>query len=125
MVSPLTAKRDQQQETRQEEVMQEEVAAEVDHNYAGETYRVVYKAPGAKESSMADIIWLKKAAEVAMDAGIPHFNVRKKTVSKKFHSRAHRSLTVVEGVIELDNDPMRAEYDANEILSLVLPEYGQ
>ncbi len=121
MVSPLTAKRDHQRE----EARQEEVATEVNEDSSGETYRIVYKSPGAKENSMADIIWLKKAAEVAMDAGIPHFNVRKKKVTKQFNARAHRSLNVVEGVIVLDNDPMRAEYDANEILSLVLPEYEQ
>ncbi len=122
MVSPLTAKRDHQRE----EARQEQVASDVDEEFTGgETYRIVYSAPAAKENSMADIIWLKKAAQVALDAGIPHFNVRKKQVSKKFNAKAHRSLSVVEGVIELDNDPMHAEYDANEILSLVLPEYGQ
>jgi hypothetical protein len=32
------------------------------------------------------------------------------------------SNTAVEGVIQLERDPMKAEYDANEILSLQLSE---
>ena len=78
-----------------------------------------------KENSVADILWLKKAAEVALDAGIPHFNVRKKKITREFNQKIQRRMNVVEGVIVLDNDPMSAEYDANEILSLVLPEMTQ
>lgn len=121
MVGPLTAGKEklERQEQRQEEVASEEDFAEMD----GENYRITYRAPGMKENPVADIIWLKKAAEVAMDAGIPHFNVKQKVISKEFNRGLGRRLNVVEGVIELDNDPMSAEYDAQEILSLVLPEY--
>lgn len=120
LVGPLTAKRDEmRKEVRQEQVAEADMVFE---DLTGENYRVVYKAPGMRESSVADILWLKKAAEVAMDAGIPHFNVKKKKISKEFNRKAQRRLTVVDGVIELDNDPMSAEYDAQEILSLVLPE---
>ena len=124
LVGPLTAKRDQQQrqEARQEEVANEEVAF---HEGNGERYTVIYRAPGMKENPVADILWLKKAAEVALDAGIPHFNVREKKITREFNHRIQRRLNVVEGVIELDNDPMSAEYDAHEILSLVLPEITQ
>lgn len=123
LVGPLTAKRDQQerQEVRQEEVAEEDLFDE----RGGETYKVVYRAPGMKENSVADILWLKKAAEVALDAGIPHFNVRQKKITREFNKKIQRRMNVVEGVIELDNDPMSAEYDANEILSLVLPEMTQ
>ncbi len=122
LIQPLTVAREKmgRKEVRQEEVASEEDIAQMD----GENYRIVYHAPGIKENSVADILWLKKAARVAMDAGIPHFNVKQKSISKEFNRRISRQLNVVEGVIELDNDPMNAEYDALEILSLVLPEYS-
>ena len=123
LVGPLTAKREQQerQEVRQEEVAEDDVFDE----RAGETYKITYRAPGMKENSVADILWLKKAAEVAQDAGIPHFNVREKKISRVYSQKLQRQVNEVEGVIELYNDPMSAEYDANEILSLVLPEMTQ
>ena len=65
---------------------------------------------------------MKKAAEVAQDAGIPYFNVLEQKVRKQFVKKYKTYLSVVEGVIELDNDPMRAEFDALEIESLVLNE---
>ena len=120
LVGPLTAKRDElRKDARQEQVAE---AEEVFEDLTGQSYHVVYRAPGMRENSVADILWLKKAAEIAMDAGIPHFNVKKKKITREFNRRLHRRLNVVDGVIELDNDPMKAEYDAQEILSLVLPE---
>lgn len=120
LVGPLTAKRDEnRKEARQEQVAE---AGMIFEDLTGESYRVIYRAPSMRESSVADILWLKKAAEVAMDAGIPHFNVKSKKITREFNPRVQRRLSVVEGVIELDNDPMSAEYDAQEILSLVLPE---
>ena len=123
LVGPLTAKRNEnmhREEARQEEQAEEEII-----DQQGESYRVVYRPTGLKENSVADILWLKKAAEIAMDAGIPHFNVRKKKIVKEFNRRLQRKVNVVEGTIVLDNDPMKAEYDAHEILSLVLPEINQ
>ncbi len=117
MVGPLTAGKEMPKEEKQEQV-----AEEIIDDLHGEKYRITYRATGMKENGVADIIWLKKAAEVAMDAGIPHFNVKQKTVSREYNRRVQRRLNVVEGIIELDNDPMNAEYDAQEILSLVLPE---
>ncbi len=120
LVGPLTAKRDEiRKEARQEQVAEADMAFE---DLDGEKYRVVYRAPGMRESSVADILWLKKAAEIAMDAGVPHFNVRQKKITRELNRKVQRRLNVVEGVIELDNDPMSAEYDAQEILALVLPE---
>lgn len=124
LVGPLTAKRDEirKEETRQEQVAEAEEIFDV---AAGESYRVVYRSPGMRENSVADILWLKKAAEVAMDAGVPYFNVKERKITKEFNPKMQRRLNVVEGVIVLDNDPMSAEYDAQEILSLVLPEIDQ
>ncbi|MFL5784799.1 MAG: hypothetical protein ACJ76H_09335 [Bacteriovoracaceae bacterium] len=121
LAGPLTA----QKEIRQDDVVRQEQQAEAEEFIAGpgESYKVVFRAGNNREDSVADILWLKKAAEVAIDAGIPHFNVTKKKQTREFNRNVHRRLNVVEGVIELDNDPMKAEYDANEILSLVLPEF--
>lgn len=101
----------------QEEAPVEEMLEE--HN----TYKVTYTVMRPQEEPIADIIWMKKAAEVAQRAGIPYFNVLKQEFSKRFVAKYDRELSVVTGVIQLDNDPMRAEYDANEIESLVLTDY--
>lgn len=90
---------------------------------APHTYKITYEVTNPRQEPLADIIWMKKAAEVARDAGIPYFNVLRQVISKRFVRQHDRQLSVVEGVIQLDNDPMRAEYDANEIESLVLTEY--
>ncbi len=86
------------------------------------TYRITYEVQSPKEEGVADIIWMKKAAEVAQNAGIPYFNVLEQKIRKQFVKKYKTNLSVVEGVIELDNDPMRAEFDALEIESLVLNE---
>lgn len=86
------------------------------------TYKITYEVQSPKEEPVADIIWMKKAAEVAQDAGIPYFNVLEQKVRKQYVKKFKTNLSVVEGVIELDNDPMRAEFDALEIESLVLNE---
>ena len=65
---------------------------------------------------------MKKAAKLARDEGIPYFNVLEQKIRKKYFKKFNRELSVVEGVIELDNDPIRAEFDAVEIESLVLKE---
>lgn len=89
---------------------------------APNTYKITYEVQSPREEPIADIIWMKKAAEVAQNAGIPYFNVLDQKVRKQFVKKYKTNLSVVEGVIELDNDPMRAEFDAMEIESLVLTE---
>ena len=90
---------------------------------AHNTYQVTYTVMRPQEDPIADIIWMKKAAEVAQRAGVPYFNVLEQKITKKFNKKHQQELSVVKGVIELDNDPMRAEYDAYEIESLVLTDY--
>lgn len=101
----------------QEEAPMEEMLEEYN------TFKVTYTVMRPQEEPIADIIWMKKAAEVAQRAGIPYFNVLKQDITKRFNKKHNRELSVVEGVIQLDNDPMRAEYDAYEIESLVLTDY--
>ncbi len=98
-----------------ERQMQEEAPVEELMEEAN-TYRVTFETKKPSEMALADIHWMKKAAEIARDAGIPYFNVLEQKVKKQ------DGATLVEGVIELDNDPMRAEFDAQEIESLVLTE---
>jgi len=61
---------------------------------------------------LADILWFQKAAEVALGKKRPWFNVIQQYTDDDY----------IEGTIELINDPMKAEYDANEILSLRLTD---
>jgi len=89
------------------------------------TYRITYEAQAPEEEAIVDIIWMKKAAEVSKEAGIPYFNVLEQKVRKQFVKKYQTDLSVVEGVIELDNDPMRAEFDAQEIESLILTDSPQ
>jgi hypothetical protein len=103
--------REAQEEAPMEEIMEE-----------ANTYKVVFEVQKPSEEEMADIIWMKKAAEIAKDAGVPYFNVLEQKIRKQYVEKFKRELSVVEGVIELDNDPMRAEFDAQEIESLVLTE---
>ena len=86
------------------------------------TFRIIYKVNSPEEEPIADIIWMKKAAAVAKDAGVPYFNVLEQNARKRFVKEYNSELSVVEGTIELEKDPMRAEFDAVEIESLVLTE---
>jgi hypothetical protein len=101
---------------------QEEEAPALHVGEGGETFRITYEVQSPREENIADIIWMKKAAEVAKDEGVPYFNVLEQKVGKIFSEKYRQNLSVVEGVIQLDPDPMRAEFDAQEIESLVLTE---
>lgn len=87
------------------------------------TFKIIYESQGPEEESIIDIIWMKKASEVAISEGIPYFNVLDQKVTTRYDAESNQNLSVVEGVIELDADPMRAEFDAQEIESLVLTDY--
>lgn len=85
-------------------------------------YKVVYEVTRDEEEPIADILWMKKAAQVAIEQGIPHFNVLHQKISKKFQPHQKSDLSLVEGTIELNPDPEKAEYDAQEINSLELSQ---
>lgn len=86
------------------------------------TFKITYEIQVPNEEPVGDIIWMKKAAEVANKAGIPYFNVLEQKVKRRFVEEYQRELSIIEGVIELKDDPMKAEYDANEIEALILSE---
>ena len=74
------------------------------------TYKITLEIESENDRAIADILWFHEAAKLAMKRKIPWFNV----IEEKINPYE------VEGVIELIRDPMKAEYDANEILSLQL-----
>lgn len=84
------------------------------------TFKVVYEVPSPNEEHLADIFWLKYAAEIAVESGTPYFNIIKQSIRKNFNQRYQVHLTTIEGIIELEYDPIKAEYDAHEIESLFI-----
>jgi hypothetical protein len=79
---------------------------------------LVYKVKTLDEEPIADIIWLSKAAEIALKKGVPYFNVSNQSFHKEYVKKLNTELSVIEGTIELQSDPMQSDYDANEIISL-------
>lgn len=76
------------------------------------SFRIKLDIEDKKDKSLADIIWFQKAAEVALSKNTPWFNVLEQKISD----------STVEGIIQLETDPMKGEYDANEILSLQITD---
>lgn len=83
-------------------------------------YPVTFQSKSPREETIADIYWLKEAAKVALSYGTPYFNVVDQKITSRFDRSKNRNFSVINGVIELSNDPMSAQYDAHEIESLVL-----
>jgi hypothetical protein len=84
------------------------------------TFKIVYEVPSPQEEQLADIFWLRYAAEVAMESGTPYFNIVNQSIRKNFSQRYQVNLSIIEGLIELEYDPMEAEYDAHEIESFFM-----
>ena len=76
------------------------------------TFRIKIDIQGSEGNMSPDILWFQKAAELAHEKKIQWFNVVEQSIST----------TSIEGIIKLERDPMKAEYDANEILSLELSD---
>ena len=76
------------------------------------TFRIKIHIQGSEGNMSPDILWFQKAAELANEKKIQWFNVVEQSIST----------TSIEGIIKLERDPMKAEYDANEILSLELSD---
>lgn len=75
-------------------------------------FRIHLEIKNEAEQPIADILWFQKAARVALEQKSPWFNVIEQRISEG----------EVEGVIQLQSDPIQAEYDAHEILSLQLDD---
>lgn len=108
-----------QERQEEQEVLYDE---DIDPASNGTTLEISYQIKNKQEESIADIVWLKEAAQAALDNGTPYFYVIDQRVTKKFIRNQNTELSFIEGTIELETDPMAAEYDANEIMSLVLTD---
>lgn len=75
-------------------------------------FEIRFEIHNPKESEIADILWLKKAARFSLNKGVTGFNVLEERITP----------FAVEGIIELESDRMEADYDSYEILELELPE---
>lgn len=93
---------------RQEQQEQAAFTEEVSPNM----YHIRMEIESENDEPVADILWFQEAAQIAMEKEMPWFNV----IEQKLGAGS------VEGVIQLVKDPMKAEYDANEILSLHLTD---
>ncbi len=105
---------------QERETQEEETILEQKDKTKYQTIKIKYVAQTPNEEPIIDIIWIKKAAQKASEAGIPYFNILDQHISKRFVRRYNMELSTIEGVIQLDNDPMEAEYDAQEIENLIL-----
>lgn len=104
------------------QVLQEQEAEEEEVSAENEEYYIEFKAQDQSENEIADIMWLKEAAQIALDAGIPYFNVTRQNIRQELDKKQKFVRQVVEGEIQLDNDPFSTQYDANEIMGLTLPD---
>ncbi len=105
----VTNRSDNHLGARQEQQEQEALSSE---EISPNTFHIRMEIESENDEPVADILWFQEAAQIAMEKKIPWFNV----VEQKLNAGS------VEGVIELQKDPMKAEYDANEILSLHLTD---
>ncbi len=105
-----------QEEQEREEVADEEELVQIDDMM----FRVIHHIDRIEDEPIADIIWLKRAAEVALKNGSPYFHILEQNASKEFNREHNMQLTMIEGIIVLDQDPMEAEYDAYTISELEL-----
>jgi hypothetical protein len=106
----ITVKNNPEQRMSASQIQREE--APMTEQLTKNTFRIVLEIESPNDEPVADILWFQQAAELALDKNIPWFNVLEQKLSPGS----------AEGVIELVKDPMKAEYDANEILSLHLDD---
>ncbi len=86
------------------------------------SYRIGLAVQRPEEESIADILWMKKAAAVAIEKGAPYFTVRGREIRRRYDPDLKRPTTVVDGIIDLGEGPGESAYDAEEILSLALED---
>lgn len=86
------------------------------------TFKVIYEVQTPAEEAIVDIIWMKKAAQTAIKYGLPYFNVSNQKISKRYVGKYNQNLSVIEGIIELSDDPVKSDFDAYEIEELILTD---
>lgn len=108
-------------QTPSEEPQRQEFAVEEIEGMDNEEYYIEFQTRSPEEHSIADILWLREAAQVALDAGIPYFSITAQEKEDGFDPKKQLATRRIKGEIRLDNDPISAQFDANEILALALP----
>jgi hypothetical protein len=103
------------------EPQRQEVTVQEMESFGNDEYYIEFQTRSPEENSIADILWLREAAQVALDAGIPYFSIIHQEKESGFDSKMQARIKRIKGDIKLDNDPMKAQFDANEILALALP----
>ena len=109
----------EEQEREEAEILPEEELVQIDDMM----FRVIHHIDRVEDEPIADIIWLKRAAEVALKNGSPYFRILEQNATKEFSREHNMELTLIEGIIVLDPDPMNAEYDAYVISELELDPF--
>jgi len=79
--------------------IQAEEAAPETEQLSRDTFRIRMDIEEKNDQPVADILWFQKAAELALEQNIPWFNVLEQKISPYD----------VEGVIQLEKDPMKLE----------------
>jgi hypothetical protein len=92
---------------------------------AANSYQLTYEVDDEDETPIADILWLKRAAQLAIENDLPYFNVSEMEVQTRTNPDSEQTVTVVEGIIKLETDAAKAEYDAFVIEDLVLPHHTE
>jgi hypothetical protein len=106
-------------EPKQQQLQKAQIAWKNERNPRPlQTTRVLFESANAQEDKIADILWMKKAAETAMAGGVSYFNVLKQKKWRRFVPSLKRHTVVIEGSIQLERDPMKAEYHASDIPEL-------
>lgn len=107
---PVIGPKSNQSAERQEEqaLPEDEVYEEIQ----GTQLKVEYAPQTEREANVADILWMKEAAELALSYGTPYFHVKDQNATEDG----------IVGTIELETDPMAAEFDAHVIKQLGLPQ---
>jgi len=75
-------------------------------------FKVSLEIVDPSEEEIADILWFQEAARAALERNFSRFNVIEQKMTED----------MIEGVIQMETDPMKAEYDAQEILNLPLTD---
>jgi hypothetical protein len=106
---------------KEDQKREREAQEEESLTYEGHpTFKVTYEVQSPDEEAILDIIWMKKAAQTAIKAGLPYFNVSDQKITKRYVQKYNQSLSVIEGLIELSDDPLNSDFDAYEIEDLIL-----
>jgi hypothetical protein len=106
---------------RHQRQAQEAPAQELIVELEPRSFQLIFEVEEQEEGPIADILWLKRAAQLAIENDLPYFNVAEMEIERRVNPDTNQEITVVEGIVRLENDALKAEYDAFVIEDLALP----